>query len=88
VAALCPHVIVMNHGRALFEGTPRDLTEIARGSVWLSEARAPEARLSWRTGEGLHRNIGTAPAGARLVEPSVEDGYLLLLGDEAFVEAA
>jgi ABC-2 type transport system ATP-binding protein len=88
VAALCPHVIVMNHGKALFEGTPQDLAEVARGSVWLSPERAAEARLSWRTGEGLHRNIGSAPSGARLVDPGVEDGYLLLLGDEAFVEAA
>jgi ABC-2 type transport system ATP-binding protein len=88
VAALCPRVIVMNHGKILFSGTPPELAEIARGSVWLSDARAPAARLSWRTGDGWHRNIGVAPAGARLVEPTVEDGYLLLLGDEAFVEAA
>lgn len=88
VAALCPRVIVMNHGKKLFEGTPRDLKEMARGSVWFSETRAPEARLSWRTGDGVHRNIGVAPPGADLVDPSVEDGYLLLLGDEAFIEAA
>jgi ABC-2 type transport system ATP-binding protein len=78
----------MNHGKVLFSGTPPELAAIARGSVWLSETRAPEARLSWRTGDGLHRNIGVAPQTARLVEPTVEDGYLLLLGDEAFVEAA
>src|SRR5918992_2139324 len=88
VAALCPRVAVMNHGKLLFCGTPRELAAIARGSVWLSEARVLEARLSWRTGDGLHRNIGVAPDAARLVEPTVEDGYLLLLGDEAFVEAA
>lgn len=88
VAALCPRVIVMNHGRALFAGTPRDLAEVARGSVWLSPERASEARLSYRTGEGYYRNIGPAPANADLVDPTVEDGYLLLLGDEAFVEAA
>ena len=88
VAALCPRVVVMNRGRTLFEGTPRDLAAIARGSVWLSETRAPGARLSWRTGEGMHRNIGAAPRGAELVEPTVEDGYLLLLGDDAFLEAA
>ena len=88
VAALCPRVVVMNRGRTLFEGTPRDLAAIARGSVWLSETRAPGARLSWRTGEGMHRNIGAAPQGAELVEPTVEDGYLLLLGDDAFLEAA
>ena len=88
VAALCPRVIVMNHGRALFAGTPRELAEVARGSVWLSAERAPEARLSYRTGEGRYRNIGVAPVQADFVDPTVEDGYLMLLGDEAFVEAA
>lgn len=88
VAALCPSVIVMNHGASLFAGTPRELAEVARGAVWLSSERAPEARLSYRTGEGRYRNIGTAPAGADFVDPTVEDGYLMLLGDEAFVEAA
>jgi ABC-2 type transport system ATP-binding protein len=88
VAALCPRVVVMNHGTVLFSGTPLELAAIVRGSVWLSETRAPEARLSWRTGGGEHRNIGAAPDGARLVDPTVEDGYMLLLGDEAFVEAA
>ena len=87
VAALCPRVVVMNHGQALFSGSPPALADVARGSVWLSETRAPDARLSWRTGEGMHRNVGSAPAGARLVEPTVEDGYLMLLGDDAFVEA-
>lgn len=88
VAALCSHVVVMNHGRSLFAGTARALADLAKGSVWMSKERPSEARLSWRTGEGLHRNIGRAPQGADLVDPSVEDGYLLLLGDEAFVEAA
>ena len=88
VAALCPRVIVMNHGTALFSGSPRELAEVARGSVWLSSERAPEARLSYRTGEGRYRNIGPAPGDADLIDPTVEDGYLMLLGDEAFVEAA
>lgn len=88
VAALCPRVIVMNHGKTLFAGTPRELAEVARGSVWLSPERAPDARLSYRTGEGRYRNIGAAPANADLVDPTVEDGYLMLLGEEAFVEAA
>ena len=88
VAALCPRVVVMNRGRSLFTGTPRDLAEVARGCVWLSDTRSPGARLSWRTSEGLHRNIGMAPRGARLVEPTIEDGYLLLLGDDALAEAA
>jgi ABC-2 type transport system ATP-binding protein len=88
VAALCPRVVVMDAGRALFDGTPRDLSEVARGRVWMAAERAPGAHLSWRTGEGVHRNIGDAPAGAQLVDPTVEDGYLLLVGHRAFEEAA
>jgi ABC-2 type transport system ATP-binding protein len=88
VAALCPRVVVMDEGRALFDGTPRDLAEIARGRVWLAPERAADAHLSWRTSEGMHRNIGDAPGGAELVEPSVEDGYLLLVGHRAFEEEA
>jgi ABC-2 type transport system ATP-binding protein len=88
VAALCPRVVVMNDGRTLFDGTPAELTDVARGRVWLAPERAPEAHLSWRTGDGRHRNIGTAPSGADLIEPTVEDGYLLLVGAKAFDEEA
>jgi len=88
VAALCPRVVVMNDGRTLFDGTPTELTDVARGRVWLAPERASEAHLSWRTGDGRHRNIGTAPSGADLIEPTVEDGYLLLVGTKAFDEEA
>jgi ABC-2 type transport system ATP-binding protein len=88
VAALCQRVVVMLDGQVLFEGTPRELTDIAEGRVWLADQRASGARLSWRTAEGSHRNIGEAPSGAALVPPTLEDGYLLLVGDRAFVEAA
>jgi ABC-2 type transport system ATP-binding protein len=86
VAALCPRVVVMLDGAALFEGTPRELTDVATGRVWLAAARSPDARLSWRTPEGAHRHIGDAPEGADLVPPTLEDGYLLLVGERAFVE--
>jgi ABC-2 type transport system ATP-binding protein len=88
VAALCPRVVVMDDGRALFDGTPKELSEVARGRVWLSSERPLDAHLSWRTGEGLHRSIGSAPSDADLVEPTVEDGYLLLVGHRALEEEA
>ncbi|MDP9185070.1 MAG: ATP-binding cassette domain-containing protein [Actinomycetota bacterium] len=88
VAALCRHVVVMLDGAALFEGTPRDLTDVATGRVWLSAERSPVARLSWRNADGAHRNIGDPPAGADLVDPTLEDGYLLLVGERAFAEDA
>jgi ABC-2 type transport system ATP-binding protein len=88
VAALCPRVVVMNDGRTLFDGTPAELTDVARGRVWLAAERAADAHLSWRMGDGRHRNIGSAPSGADLVEPTVEDGYLLLVGRKALDEEA
>lgn len=88
VAALCRSVLVLNSGSTLFEGTPRELAELARGHVWLADDRAPGAHLSWRTGEGRHRHVGDAPAGADLAEPTLEDGYLLLLGERPLEEAA
>ena len=88
VAALCQQVVVMNGGQILLRGTPRDVAEVARGHVWLADGRDPRARLAWRTAEGRQRNIGDAPAGAELVEPTIEDGYLLLVGERAFSEAA
>ncbi|HEX9712582.1 MAG TPA: ABC transporter ATP-binding protein [Actinomycetota bacterium] len=88
VAALCERVVVIDEGRVLFDGTPRDFAETARGSVWIAEQRDPRARLSWRTGEGRHRHIGDAPAGAEMVEPTIEDAYLLLCGEQAMGEAA
>ena len=88
VAALCPRVVVMLDGVALFDGSPKDLTDVATGRVWLATERSSAARLSWRTPEGAHRNIGEAPTGADLVSPTLEDGYLLLVGDRAFEETA
>jgi ABC-2 type transport system ATP-binding protein len=80
VAALCRDVVVMNGGQVLFQGTPTQLAHHAMGQVWFTAERDPRARLAWRTGEGRHRNLGDAPPGVAPVEPTLEDGYLLLLG--------
>jgi len=86
VAALCARVMVMDHGQVLFDGTPHDLAETARGRAWIADDRDARARLSWRTGEGRHRHIGDAPTGADLVEATIEDAYLLLVGHRAMEE--
>ena len=79
VAMLCQRVIVMAAGRVHFEGTPAELTARAEGHVWSSTERDPGARAGWRTGTGAFRNVGNPPQGATLVEPALEDGYLLTL---------
>ena len=88
VAALCEQVVVVDGGRDVWSGRPRDLTEIARGRVWRSTQRDAGAELAWRDADGVFRNVGEAPDGADLIEPTIEDGYLLLLGDRALEVAA
>ena len=86
VGALCHRVVVMNAGTVIFNGSPRELADRARGRVWLTDAaqRKPRSR---RTSEG-YRNIGEPPHGAQLVDPTIEDGYLLLLSGQAGKAAA
>jgi ABC-2 type transport system ATP-binding protein len=86
VAALCQRVIVLRDGHAAFDGTPGELSALARDRVWIADTRDDRAQLSWRTAEGRHRHVGDPPAGARLVEPTIEDGYLLLAGPAAVTE--
>ncbi|WP_432929306.1 hypothetical protein ACQPZZ_04760 [Microbispora sp. CA-135349] len=80
VAALCERVVVMEGGRALFDGTPAGLAAVATGRVSLGDHRPGPGSLFWRTADGRYRTIGDAPAGAVPADPTVEDGYLLLVG--------
>ncbi|HWC11959.1 MAG TPA: ATP-binding cassette domain-containing protein [Acidimicrobiales bacterium] len=83
VAAVADRVVVLHEGRVRFQGTPPELANLAANRVWLADEREPSARLSWRTGTGRHRLLGEPPAGATLVNPTIEDGYLLLVGRAA-----
>ncbi len=84
VAALCDRVVVLDQGRIRFDGAVTDLVATAAGRVWLADGPDPAARASWRTGTGRHRNVGeAAPPGAEATEPTLEDAYLLLIGDRA-----
>jgi ABC-2 type transport system ATP-binding protein len=80
VAALCQDVVVLDRGKVLFHGTPAELTGVAADRVWFADERHPGAELAWRTGDGRVRHLGSPPAGADIVEPTLEDGYLLLVG--------
>ncbi len=84
VAALCDRVVVLDQGRVRFDGAVHDLVATAAGRVWLTDAPDPAARASWRTGTGKHRHVGdVAPPGAEPTDPTLEDAYLLLIGDRA-----
>jgi ABC-2 type transport system ATP-binding protein len=83
VAAVCSEVVVVREGRALFTGTPAELAQVAAGRVWVDDSRDPRAVAGWRVGAGHYHHIGDPPAGAEVIEPSIEDAYLLLLGPQA-----
>ena len=83
VAALCERVVVLDAGRILFDGAVADLIAQATGRVWMASARDPAALHSWRTGSGRVRNVGDPPPDAEIIEPALEDAYLLLVGDQA-----
>jgi ABC-2 type transport system ATP-binding protein len=80
VAALCPRVVVLHEGEIRYDGTPSGLAAMADGRVWTAADRDPGAVLAWRSEGGRLRQIGVPPAGAEPVLPTLEDGYLLLVG--------
>ena len=82
VAALCQAVYVMFSGRIRFAGTPAGLAALADGRVWEDDTQDPVAIRSWLTAEGTYRHLGDPPAGAELVAPTLDDGYLLLARQE------
>ena len=83
VAALCEQVVVVDRGRALFAGSVRELVATAEGRAWRDDRRDPRARLAWRLGDGSFHHVGEPPAGAQFEAPTLEDAYLLLLGEDA-----
>jgi ABC-2 type transport system ATP-binding protein len=81
IAALCARIAVIHQGRTRFTGTPTELTAQAAGRVWTDTGRSPAALAAWRTGDGAYRNVGDPPGGAELIPPTLEDAYLLLMGE-------
>lgn len=80
-AALGDRILVLHDGRLAFDGSPRALASKANGRAWVTDQLPPpDVRASWRQADGRHRCLGTPPAGAMTVEPTLEDGYLLVTG--------
>jgi ABC-2 type transport system ATP-binding protein len=88
VAALCSRVAVVADGRVHFVGSVGELASVAAGRVWVDDDRDPRALAGWRLGSGRYHHVGDPPAGAELVDPTIEDAYLLLLGPRAAVDSA
>ena len=78
-AAICDSVIVLGESTIKFSGTPAQLATRADGQVWVQDGfPPPDVRASWQQADGRHRCLGRPPERARLVEPSLEEGYLIV----------
>lgn len=86
VAQSCSEVAVLSHGRLAFRGSTADLTDAASGRTYLVHSQVPVSDdlavvNASTTGQGTEYRVvsSVAPPGARLVPPTLEDGYVALL---------
>lgn len=79
-AAIGDTVLVLLEGQLRFAGRPETLAATAAGRAWIQADEPVGARATWRLADGRHRCLGHPPPGAELVDPTLEDGYLLLTG--------
>jgi len=78
-AAISDSVLVLVDGVVRFAGSPQRLASVARNCTWVQhDLPPPGVRASWRLADGRHRCLGTPPPGAALVDPTIEDGYLII----------
>lgn len=77
-AVVSDSVLVMADGRVVFNGAPQRLAEVAEGRAWVQSSEPIGVRASWQQADGSHRCLGDPPPGAELIDPTLEDGYLLL----------
>ena len=91
VQSVCDQIVVIDHGRILFAGTPEALIRAAEGHVgvfWERDAgREAGLQITARvnTGSGIRcRAVAdTLPAYAEPEEPSLEDAYLYRIHQNA-----
>jgi ABC-2 type transport system ATP-binding protein len=86
VETLCDQLIVLDKGRIRFHGPVLDLVATAKGSVWMADEPDPSALAHWRTGNGRYRHVGRNHLGTELVDPTLEDAYLLMRQANADME--
>ena len=91
VQSVCDQIVVIDHGRILFAGTPEGLIRAAEGHVgvfWERDARRETglqitARVNTGSGIRCRAVADTLPAYAEPEEPSLEDAYLYRIHQNA-----
>ena len=91
VQSVCDQIVVIDHGRILFAGTPEGLIRAAEGHVgvfWERDAGREAglqitARVNTSSGIRCRAVADTLPAYAEPEEPSLEDAYLYIIHQNA-----
>lgn len=91
VQSVCDRIVVINHGRILFTGTPEKLIQAATGHVgvfWEKDASQEQglhitARVNTSRGIRCRAVADVLPDYVEQEEPSLEDAYLYLISREA-----
>jgi multidrug efflux pump subunit AcrB/ABC-type multidrug transport system ATPase subunit len=94
IGSSCREVVVLDRGTLVYRGTPTELVATADGRAWQldvaeSQVTALQAQhrivSTTRLPGGLvrARGVGEPAPGAELVQPTLEDAYLLMLGRPA-----
>lgn len=88
VQSVCNHLIVINHGKILFNGTPEELIVLAHNHVGVFEEQIGgntekkykvTARVNTAHGIACRIVAEKLPSFAQAVEPTLEDAYMYLI---------
>lgn len=91
VQSVCGQIVVIDHGKVLFTGTPEELIQTAVGHVgtfWEQDAKQEQglhitARVNTSQGIRCRAVADKLPAYVQTEEPTLEDAYLYLISQEA-----
>lgn len=89
VQSVCNRLIVINHGKILFDGTPEQLILSAQGHVGLLANQQEKqgfkvtARVNTTSDVNYRIVAEQLPNCAQMVEPTLEDAYMYLIRRES-----
>lgn len=90
VDAVCDRIVIIHHGQILFTGTQKELVDFARGFVYEinDELSLPEDAFVLKRynidGQEKLRVLSELPIlSGKMVEPTIEDGYMLHIHSRA-----